>query len=52
MNSIVTSWIFVGLAVSGIIWNAATLHNDVRHIKKDIEEIKKAIQELKSKSES
>ena len=31
---------FIGLALAGIIWNAATLHNDVKHIKADIREIK------------
>ncbi len=31
---------FAGLAVAGIIWNAAVLHNDVKHIKADIVEIK------------
>lgn len=33
-------WIIVALAVAGIIWNAAVLHNDVKHIKADIKEIK------------
>ncbi len=33
-------WIIVGLAVAGVIWNAAVLHNDVKHIKADILEIK------------
>lgn len=31
---------FIGLALAGIIWNAAVLHNDVKHIKADIQEIK------------
>ncbi len=31
---------FIGLALAGIIWNAAILHNDVKHIKADIKEIK------------
>ena len=30
----------IGLALAGIIWNAAILHNDVKHIKADIKEIK------------
>ena len=34
---------FAGLALAGIIWNAATLHNDVKHIKADIVEIKTLI---------
>lgn len=31
---------FAVLALAGIIWNAAVLHNDVKHIKADIVEIK------------
>ena len=31
---------FAGLALAGIIWNAAVLHNDVKHMKADIMEIK------------
>lgn len=31
---------FLSLALAGIIWNAAVLHNDVKHIKADIQEIK------------
>ena len=31
---------FIGLALAGIIWNAAVLHNDVKHIKTDINDIK------------
>ena len=30
----------IGMALAGIIWNAAVLHNDVKHIKADIQEIK------------
>jgi len=37
---------FIGLAIAGIIWNAAVLHNDVKHIKADIQEIKIALQSL------
>ena len=33
-------WIGVALAIAGIIWNAATLHNDVKHLKEDVREIK------------
>jgi len=37
-------WFFVILAITsaaaGIIWNAATLHNDVKHLKEDVREIK------------
>ncbi len=38
----------VGLAIAGIIWNAAILHNDVKHINKDIQEIKVDIQDIKT----
>lgn len=33
-------YFFIGLALAGIIWNAAVLHNDVKHIKADIRDIK------------
>ena len=36
---------FIGLALAGIIWNAAILHNDVKHIKADIQEIKVILSE-------
>lgn len=38
---------FAALALAGIIWNAAILHNDVKHIKADIVEIKTLIREAK-----
>ena len=38
---------FIGLAVAGIIWNAAILHNDVKHIKADIQEIKTILRTLR-----
>lgn len=37
---------FVGLAIAGIIWNAAVLHNDVKHFKVDIQEIKESIENI------
>ena len=37
------NWIFVILALAGIIWNAATLHNDVKHLKADVKEIKEVL---------
>lgn len=40
-------WFFIALAVAGIVWNAATLHNDVKHIKADIQEIKTVLKEIK-----
>jgi len=37
-------WFFLILAITsaaaGIIWNAAVLHNDVKHLKEDVREIK------------
>lgn len=33
-------WVFVGLAIAGIIWNAATLHNDVKHLQNEIKQLK------------
>ena len=42
-----TEWVFVGLAIAGIIWNAAVLHNDVKHLKADIKDIKEAIEEIR-----
>lgn len=33
-------WILVSIAVAGIIWNAATLHNDVGHLEEDMAEMK------------
>jgi len=40
---------FIALAIAGIIWNAATLHNDVKHLKNDMKEVKA---ELKSISQA
>lgn len=39
-------WFFVILAAAGIIWNAATLHNDVKHIRQEITEIKQEIKDI------
>ena len=33
-------WIGTALAIAAIIWNAATLHNDVKHLKEDVKDIK------------
>lgn len=38
---------FAVLALAGIIWNAAVLHNDVKHIKANIQEIKAIIRATK-----
>lgn len=35
---------FVALAIAGIIWNAAVLHNEVNHMKEDIQEIKSEVE--------
>ena len=39
-------WFFVIFAVAGILWNAATLHNDVLHMKTDIAEIKQQLTKI------
>lgn len=35
---------FIVLAIAGIIWNAAVLHNEVSHMKDDIREIKTEVE--------
>ena len=40
-----TKLFFCGLAIAGIIWNAAVLHNDVKHLQKDVAEIKRMLYE-------
>lgn len=40
--------IMVAIAIAGIIWNAATLHNDVKHLKNDMQELKKDIEQIKT----
>lgn len=44
-------WVAVIITIitmfSGIVWNAAILSNDVKHIKKDILEIKLIIKEIR-----
>ena len=39
---------FIALAVAGIIWNAAVLHNDTAHIERDITEIKRDIRDIRN----
>lgn len=41
-------WIFVVIAIAGIVWNAATLHNDVKHLKGDLAEVKEGLKEIKA----
>lgn len=36
---------FIALAVAGIIWNTAILHNDVGHLKKAVQEMKEEIKD-------
>lgn len=37
---------FVGLAVAGIIWNAAILHNEVKHLKNDLKQLQVDIKQI------
>jgi len=39
-------WIVAIIALMGILANAITLHNDVRHLKDDIKEIKAKIESI------
>lgn len=34
---------FIGLAVAGVLWNAAILHNDVWHLQKSLDEVKEQV---------
>lgn len=40
-------WIIICIAVAGIIFNTAILHNDVKHLKGDIAEIKEEVKEIR-----
>ena len=40
-------WIISALAVAGIIWNAAVLHNDVLHLKGTLAEIKEENKQIR-----
>jgi len=40
-------WILVALAMSGVIWNAAILHNDVKHLKDSQKAIEQELKEIK-----
>lgn len=40
-------WILCIIAVAGIVWNAATLHNDVKHLKNALIEIKQDNKQIK-----
>lgn len=51
-NGTIAKWIIVGIAVAGIIWNAATLHNDVGHFKTEFAEYKKQTTERFEKLET
>lgn len=40
-NGTIAKWILVSIAVAGILWNAAVLHNDVGHLKDELTESNK-----------
>ena len=40
-------WIITIIAIGGIIWNAATLHNDVKHLKDDMQELRQDMKTIK-----
>jgi hypothetical protein len=40
-------WVIIAIAIGGIVWNAATLHNDVKHLKDDIQEIRQDVKQIK-----
>lgn len=42
-------WIGTGLAIAAIIWNAATLHNDVAHIIKNLEKIEQRLETIEQR---
>jgi len=38
---------FIGLAIAGIIWNAAILHNEVKHLNTQIKELQAAVNQIR-----
>ena len=42
-------WIGTALAIAAIIWNAATLHNDVRHIVDDLTKIEHRLEKIEQR---
>lgn len=51
MANKINGWVkkfFLGLAVAGIIWNAATSFNDVKHLKREVAEIKNEVKEIRT----
>lgn len=42
-------WIGTALAIAAIIWNAATLHNDVTHIVKNLEKIEQRLEKIEQR---
>lgn len=44
-------WILCAIAIAGIVWNAATLHNDVKHLKHTYAEIKQDNKQTKDNIE-
>ena len=50
-NGTVAKWVLVSIAVAGIVWNAATLHNDVGHLETELAKIEKRFEKLELKLE-
>jgi hypothetical protein len=42
-------WIGTALAIAAIIWNAAVLHNDVKHIVKDLTKIEQRLEKIEER---
>ena len=42
-------YIGIGLAIAGIIWNAAILHNDVKHITQSLEKIEQRLETIEQR---
>jgi len=42
-------WIGTALAIGAIIWNAATLHNDVKHIAQDLRKIEQRLEKIEQR---
>jgi len=41
-------WVLCAIAIASIVWNAATLHNDVGHLKSILAEIKQDNKQIKN----
>lgn len=51
-NGTIAKWILASIAIAGILWNAAVLHNDVGHLKDEFAEGNKRIEKRFDKLES